>query len=83
MVSAVRFAGKLYKGLGNEVTELFCEVDGNFPNHHPDPSKPKTCKTSLSSSKTAMPKSAWHLTAMPTAWAWSPKTATSSIQTAN
>ena len=35
------FAGKLYKGLGNEVTELFCEVDGNFPNHHPDPSKPK------------------------------------------
>ena len=24
------FAGKLYKGLGNEVTELFCEVDGNF-----------------------------------------------------
>ena len=35
------FAGKLYKGLRNEVTELFCEVDGNFPNHHPDPSKPK------------------------------------------
>lgn len=35
------FAGKLYKGLGNEITELFCEVDGNFPNHHPDPSKPK------------------------------------------
>ncbi|QEY24808.1 phosphomannomutase/phosphoglucomutase [Neisseria animalis] len=35
------FAGKLYRGLGNEVTELFCEVDGTFPNHHPDPSKPK------------------------------------------
>ncbi|MGB5717956.1 MAG: phosphomannomutase/phosphoglucomutase [Gammaproteobacteria bacterium] len=29
----------LLKGLGCEVTELFCEVDGNFPNHHPDPSK--------------------------------------------
>lgn len=30
-------AGDLYRGLGCEVTELFCEVDGNFPNHHPDP----------------------------------------------
>ena len=34
------FAAKLYRGLGCEVTELFCEVDGNFPNHHPDPSDP-------------------------------------------
>ncbi len=31
------FAGKLFRALGCEVTELFCEVDGNFPNHHPDP----------------------------------------------
>lgn len=30
-------AADLYRGLGCEVTELFCEVDGNFPNHHPDP----------------------------------------------
>lgn len=35
------FAGELYRGLGCEVSELFCEVDGNFPNHHPDPSQPK------------------------------------------
>ena len=34
-------AGELYRRLGCEVTELFCEVDGNFPNHHPDPSKPE------------------------------------------
>ncbi|MEW6562061.1 MAG: phosphomannomutase/phosphoglucomutase [Pseudomonadota bacterium] len=34
------FAGKLYRRLGCEVTEMFCEVDGNFPNHHPDPSDP-------------------------------------------
>ena len=27
--------------MGCEVTELFSEVDGNFPNHHPDPSKPE------------------------------------------
>jgi len=35
------FAAKLYRQLGCEVTELFCEVDGNFPNHHPDPSDPR------------------------------------------
>jgi phosphomannomutase/phosphoglucomutase len=34
------FAAKLYRGLGCKVTEMFCEVDGNFPNHHPDPSDP-------------------------------------------
>jgi phosphomannomutase / phosphoglucomutase len=34
-------APQLYKALGCEVVELFCEVDGNFPNHHPDPSQPK------------------------------------------
>ncbi|MBL8505463.1 MAG: phosphomannomutase/phosphoglucomutase [Methylobacillus glycogenes] len=35
------FAGTLYRALGCEVEELFCEVDGNFPNHHPDPSVPE------------------------------------------
>ncbi len=34
------FAAKLYRGIGCTVTELFCDVDGNFPNHHPDPSDP-------------------------------------------
>ena len=34
------FAATLYRKLGCKVTELFCEVDGNFPNHHPDPSDP-------------------------------------------
>ena len=33
-------AEELYKGLGAEVTALYCDVDGNFPNHHPDPSNP-------------------------------------------
>ncbi len=32
-------APRLFRRLGCEVTELFTEVDGNFPNHHPDPSK--------------------------------------------
>ena len=35
------FAGDLYRTLGCEVTELFCDVDGNFPNHHPDPAHPE------------------------------------------
>jgi phosphomannomutase/phosphoglucomutase len=33
-------APELYRQLGCEVNELYCEVDGNFPNHHPDPSQP-------------------------------------------
>ncbi|QOG38238.1 phosphomannomutase/phosphoglucomutase [Neisseria gonorrhoeae] len=45
------FADKLYKGLGNEVTELFCEVDGNFPNHHPDPSKPENLQDLIAALK--------------------------------
>jgi phosphomannomutase / phosphoglucomutase len=34
-------APSLYRKMGCEVIELFCEVDGTFPNHHPDPSVPK------------------------------------------
>ncbi|MDO4795346.1 MAG: phosphomannomutase/phosphoglucomutase [Brachymonas sp.] len=32
-------APDIFRALGCEVIELFSEVDGNFPNHHPDPSK--------------------------------------------
>jgi len=35
------FAGDLFRGMGCEVIELFCDVDGNFPNHHPDPAHPE------------------------------------------
>src|SRR5271155_3563927 len=35
------YAPTLFRRLGCEVTELFCTVDGTFPNHHPDPSQPK------------------------------------------
>jgi len=34
-------APELFKRLGCEIVPLFCEVDGHFPNHHPDPSKPE------------------------------------------
>ena len=39
--SAGEIAPKLMRALGHEVIELFCEIDGNFPNHHPDPGKPE------------------------------------------
>jgi phosphomannomutase/phosphoglucomutase len=35
------YAPALFRALGCEVTELFCEVDGSFPNHHPDPARPE------------------------------------------
>lgn len=35
------FAPKLFERLGCTVDPLFCEVDGHFPNHHPDPSQPE------------------------------------------
>jgi phosphomannomutase/phosphoglucomutase len=38
---AGELAPQLIKRLGCDVTELFCEIDGTFPNHHPDPSQPK------------------------------------------
>ena len=34
-------APRLYRRLGCKVTELYCEVDGTFPNHHPDPAQPE------------------------------------------
>jgi phosphomannomutase/phosphoglucomutase len=36
---AGHLAPKLFEALGCEVVKLFCHIDGNFPNHHPDPSK--------------------------------------------
>jgi phosphomannomutase/phosphoglucomutase len=32
-------APRLFRRMGCEVVQLFCDIDGNFPNHHPDPSK--------------------------------------------
>ncbi|CAN1537083.1 {ManB} Phosphomannomutase [Burkholderiaceae bacterium] len=37
-------APALFRALGCEVIELFSEVDGEFPNHHPDPSKPENLR---------------------------------------
>lgn len=35
----------LFKRMGCEVVELFCEMDGRFPNHHPDPTLPEAMET--------------------------------------
>ncbi|MGE5525487.1 MAG: phosphomannomutase/phosphoglucomutase [Rhodospirillaceae bacterium] len=45
-------APELYRRLGCTVHELFCEVDGNFPNHHPDPSQPENLNDLIRALKT-------------------------------
>ena len=45
------FAPALYRKVGCEVEELFCEVDGTFPNHHPDPSQPENLKDLIAALK--------------------------------
>jgi len=37
-------APAIFRAIGCEVVELFSEVDGDFPNHHPDPSKPENLR---------------------------------------
>jgi phosphomannomutase/phosphoglucomutase len=46
------FAPALYRALGCEVIELFCDVDGSFPNHHPDPSVPENLQDVIQALKT-------------------------------
>ena len=37
-------APQVLEAIGAEVVQLYCDVDGNFPNHHPDPSDPENLK---------------------------------------
>jgi len=37
-------APEIYRAVGCEVIEMYSEVDGDFPNHHPDPSKPENLR---------------------------------------
>jgi len=43
----------LYRQLGCEVIELFCDVDGTFPNHHPDPTQPKNLQDVIARLRTS------------------------------
>lgn len=47
------FGPTLYRRLGCSVEEMFCEVDGNFPNHHPDPSQPDNLRDLIARLKTS------------------------------
>ena len=38
---AGEYAPSLLKEIGADVVELYCDVDGTFPNHHPDPAEPE------------------------------------------
>ena len=42
--AASEIAPIVFRRLGCEVIELFCEYDGRFPNHHPDPTVPENLK---------------------------------------
>jgi phosphomannomutase len=44
-------APDIFRAIGCEVIELFSEVDGNFPNHHPDPSKPENLRDLMATLK--------------------------------
>ena len=46
-------APDIFRALGCEVVELFSEVDGNFPNHHPDPSKPENLRDLIEALQTS------------------------------
>jgi phosphomannomutase len=44
-------APDILRAIGCEVIELFSDVDGNFPNHHPDPSKPENLRDLITTLK--------------------------------
>ena len=44
-------APAIFRAIGCDVVELFSEVDGNFPNHHPDPSKPENLRDLMAALK--------------------------------
>ncbi|MFY8103511.1 MAG: phosphomannomutase/phosphoglucomutase [Ramlibacter sp.] len=46
-------APAILRALGCEVTELYSDVDGNFPNHHPDPSKPENLRDLIAALKSS------------------------------
>lgn len=48
---AGEIAPALYRSIGCEVIELFCDVDGRFPNHHPDPTIPENLRDIIATVK--------------------------------
>lgn len=50
--AAGAIAPKLLNAVGHDVVELYCDIDGNFPNHHPDPSQPENLQSLVETVKT-------------------------------
>ena len=44
-------APQLFNALGHDVIELYCDVDGSFPNHHPDPGQPENMQSLIAKVK--------------------------------
>jgi len=42
---AGQLAPQLYRAMGHDVVELYCDIDGTFPNHQPDPSQPENLQS--------------------------------------
>ena len=80
---AGELAPELLRQLGCEVQELYCEIDGTFPNHHPDPAHPENLKDLIAAVKKTSSTSVSPSTATATASASSRRTATSSGPTAS
>jgi phosphomannomutase / phosphoglucomutase len=49
---AGELAPQVFEGMGCTVDKMFCEIDGTFPNHHPDPSKPENLEDLIHRVKT-------------------------------
>ena len=50
--AAVLAAPEIFRRMGVALTELFCTVDGTFPNHHPDPTEEKNLQDLIAGMKT-------------------------------
>ncbi|MCX8098210.1 MAG: phosphomannomutase/phosphoglucomutase [Casimicrobiaceae bacterium] len=51
--AAGEVATAVLRGLGCTLTELYCDIDGHFPNHHPDPSKPENLNDLIEAVRTS------------------------------
>jgi phosphomannomutase/phosphoglucomutase len=68
--AAALTAPEIFRAIGCDVKELYCDVDGRFPNHHPDPTVPKNLTDLIATVQEGGYDLEFPSTAMPTASAW-------------
>ena len=69
-------APAILRAIGHDVIELFCDVDGDFPNHHPDPSQPENLAALIAAVEEEGADLGLAFMVMATASAWSTTKAT-------